>query len=175
MKGEVSERLLLQVLKQAGEKHLLSEEHFTVDGTLIQAWANRRSFREKPDPPARGTGFGGKKLLRDTHQSKTDPEARLYRKSTAGAAMPSYLGHVVTENRNGLAVAARAMQSSAAAEREAAVDCSTGCARPGCERNESRWARTKVIRKKSSSIICARGAWSRMSPSTSPTRSGPAF
>jgi len=121
MKGEVSERLLLQVLKQAGEKHLLSEEHFTVDGTLIQAWANRRSFREKPDPPARGTGFGGKKLLRDTHQSKTDPEARLYRKSTAGAAMPSYLGHVVTENRNGLAVAARATQSSAAAEREAAM------------------------------------------------------
>ena len=121
MKGEVSERLLLQVLKQAGEKHLLSEEHFTVDGTLIQAWANRRSFREKPDPPVRGTGFGGKKLLRDTHQSKTDPEARLYRKSTAGAAMPSYLGHVVTENRNGLAVAARATQSSAAAEREAAM------------------------------------------------------
>ena len=121
MKGEVSERLLLAVLKQAGEKHLLSEEHFTVDGTLIQAWANRRSFTPKSDPPDRGTGFGGKKLLRDTHESKTDPEARLYRKSTAGAAMPSYLGHVVTENRNGLAVAAVATQSSTTAEREAAV------------------------------------------------------
>ena len=121
MQGEVSERLLLEVLRQAGEKHLLSEEHFTVDGTLIQAWANRRSFHEKPDPPERGTGFGGKKLLRDTHESQTDPEARLYRKSAAGAAMPSYLGHVITENRNGLAVAARATQSSTTAEREAAV------------------------------------------------------
>jgi hypothetical protein len=121
MRGEVSERLLLEVLKQAGEKHLLSEEHFTVDGTLIQAWANRRSFREKPDPPDKGTGWGGKKLLRDTHESTTDPEARLFRKSAAGAAVPSYLGHVMTENRNGLVVAAVATQSSTMAEREAAV------------------------------------------------------
>jgi transposase len=121
MRGEVSERLLLEVLKQAGEKHLLSEEHFTVDGTLIQAWANRRSFREKPDPPDKGTGWGGKTLLRDTHESTTDPEARLFRKSAAGAAVPSYLGHVMTENRNGLVVAAVATQSSTMAEREAAV------------------------------------------------------
>lgn len=121
MKGEVSERLLLEVLRQAGEKHLLSEEHFTVDGTLIQAWANRRSFHQKPDPPERGTGYGGKKLLRDTHESKTDPEARLFKKHGAAAAVPSYLGHVVTENRNGLAVAAVATQSSTAAEREAAL------------------------------------------------------
>lgn len=121
MRGEVSERLLVEVLKQASEKQLLSEEHFTVDGTLIQAWANRRSFREKPDPPERGTGFGGKKLLRDTHESTSDPEARLYKKSGAAAAVPSYLGHVVTENRNGLVVAALATQSSTTAEREAAV------------------------------------------------------
>jgi transposase len=121
MRGEVSERLLLEVLKQAGEKRLLSEEHFTVDGTLIQAWANRRSFHPKADPPDKGTGFGGKKLLRDTHESSTDREARLFKKNGAAAAVPSYLGHVLTENRNGLVVAALATQSSTTAEREAAV------------------------------------------------------
>jgi IS5 family transposase len=115
------ERLLLAVLEQARAAQLLSEEHFTVDGTLIQAWANRRSFREKPDPPDKGTGSRGRKLLRDTHESSTDPEARLFKKSGAAAAVPSYLGHVVTENRNGLVVAALATQSSTLAEREAAV------------------------------------------------------
>jgi transposase len=119
--GEVSERLLLAVVEQAHARQLLSEEHFTVDGTLIQAWANRRSFKEKSDPPTRGTGVGGKKLLRDTHESATDPEARLYKKSAAAAAVPSYLGHVLTENRNGLVVRARATQSSTTAEREAAL------------------------------------------------------
>ena len=119
--GEVSQQLLLAVLEEAHQQRLLSEEHFTVDGTLIQAWANRRSFREKPDPPARGTGARGRKLLRDTHQSSTDPEARLYRKSGTGAVVPSYLGHVITENRSGFIVAAMATQSSTTAEREAAL------------------------------------------------------
>jgi transposase len=119
--GEVSERLLLAVVEQAYQQQLLSEEHFTVDGTLIQAWANRRSFKEKPDPPQRGTGSKGQKLLRDTHESTTDPESRLYRKSSAGAAVPSYLGHVLTENRNGLVIRALATQAGNAAEREAAL------------------------------------------------------
>jgi hypothetical protein len=92
-----------------------------VDGTLIQAWASRRSFREKPDPPSRGTGVGGKKLLRDTHESQTDPEARLYKKSAAGVAVPSYLAHVLTENRHGLVVRALATQSGTTAERAAAL------------------------------------------------------
>ncbi len=119
--GEVSQRLLEAVLKQAGEGNLLSEEHFTVDGTLIQAWASRKSFVPKGNPPAKGSGYGGQKLLRDTHESKTDPQARLYKKSTAGEARPSYLGHVLIENRHGLVVAARATQSSTTAEREAAL------------------------------------------------------
>ena len=68
-----------------------------------------------------GTGARGRKCLRDTHESKTDPEARLYKKSTAGEAKPSYLGHVIIENRNGLVVTACATQSSTAAEREAAL------------------------------------------------------
>jgi transposase len=121
MRGEVAERLLLAVVQQAHTKRLLSEEHFTVDGTLIQAWANRRSFKEKPDPPARGTGSGGKKLLRDTHESSTDMEARLYKKCAAAAAVPAYLGHVITENRHGLVVRALATQASTTAEREAAL------------------------------------------------------
>jgi transposase len=119
--GEVSERLLLAVVEQAHQQSLLSEEHFTVDGTLIQAWVNRRTFQERKDPPTRGTGAGGAKLLRDTHVSSTDPEARLYTKSSSGGAVPSYLGHVITENRNGLVVRAMTTQASSTAEREAAL------------------------------------------------------
>jgi len=121
LRGEVAERLLLEVVEQAHARRLLSEEHFTIDGTLIQAWVSRRSFREKQDPPDRGTGARGRKLLRDTHESATDKDARLYKKSGAAAAVPSYLGHVLTENRNGLVVAAMATQSSTRAEREAAL------------------------------------------------------
>jgi len=121
MNGEVSQRLLEAVVRQAAEHGLLSEEHFTVDGTLIQAWASRDSFRPKEKPPEKGSGAKGKKLLRDTHESKTDPEARLYKKSAASPARPSYLGHLLIENRRGLVVAACATQSSTTAEREAAL------------------------------------------------------
>ena len=121
LQGEVSQRLLAAVVEQARAQSLLSEEHFTVDGTLLEAWANRDSFAPKEPPPAQGTGSGGRKLLGDTHESSTDAEARLYKKSTAGESKPSYLGHVLIENRNGLVVAACATQSSATAEREAAL------------------------------------------------------
>ena len=88
MAGEVSQRLLAAVLVEARENDWLSAEHFTVDGTLIQAWAANRSFQEKSDPPARGkrSGHGGEVLLRDKVESKTDPEARLYKKAVAGQA-----------------------------------------------------------------------------------------
>ena len=121
MAGDVSQRLLEAVLRQAAEHQLLSEEHFTVDGTLVQAWASRKSFVPKDQPPQKGSGGRGKKLLRDTHESKTDAEARLYKKSAAGEPRPSYLGHVMIENRSGLVVAACATQSSTTAEREAAL------------------------------------------------------
>lgn len=121
--GAVSQELLGAVLEEAREKELLSEEHFTVDGTLIQAWAAARSFVEKSDPPAPGAGSGhrGEVLLRDKVESKTDPEARLYKKATADKAVPSYQGHALMENRSGLVVAAQASQSATAAEREAAL------------------------------------------------------
>jgi transposase len=121
MEGGVAERLFDSVLAQARAKNLLSEEHFTVDGTLIRAWASRESFHPKDDLPSQGTGAGGKLLLRDTHESKTDPQARLYKKSNGGAAVPSYLGHLLTENRNGLVVANCVTQSSTTAEREACL------------------------------------------------------
>jgi transposase len=130
--AEASRQLLGAVVAQASQQGLLSEEHFTVDGTLIQAWANRRSFKEKADPPDRGTGARGRKLLRDTHESTTDPESRLYRKSASAAIVPSYLGHLITENRNGLIVAAMATQASTTAEREAALAMLAELKRKGC-------------------------------------------
>ncbi len=112
--GEVSQGLLAAVLVEAGENSLLSEEHFTVDGTLIQAWAAARSFQEKSDPPkpGEGSGYKGEILLRDKVESTTDPEARLYKKATADKSVPSYQGHALMENRNGLVVAAEASQSA---------------------------------------------------------------
>jgi len=102
--GEVSQGLLASVLVQARENNLLSEEHFTVDGTLIQAWAAARSFEEKSDPAEAGSGFGygGEVLLRDKVESTTDPEARLFKKATADKSVPSYQGHALMENRSGL-------------------------------------------------------------------------
>jgi transposase len=121
--GAVSQRLLEAVLVEAREKQLLSEEHFTVDGTLIQAWAAARSFKDKSDPPAPGcgSGHGGEVLLRDKVESKTDPDARLYKKASADKAVPSYQGHALTENRNGLVVAAEVTLAATVAEREAAL------------------------------------------------------
>jgi transposase len=121
--GQVSQGLLAGVLLEARENNLLSEEHFTVDGTLIQAWAAGRSFSEKSEPPksGKGSGYKGEVLLRDKVESKTDPEARLYKKATADKSVPSYQGHALMENRNGLVVAAEASQSATNAERDAAL------------------------------------------------------
>ena len=121
LEGNIAEAFFEQVLAQADGRGLLSDEHFTVDGTLIEAWANRRSFHEKKEPPERGSGYRGQKLLRDTHESGTDPEARLYKKSTAGEAKPSYLGHLVMENRNGLVMKSCVTFSGTREEREAAL------------------------------------------------------
>jgi transposase len=119
--GSIAEGFFEAVLRQAEEQGLLSDEHFTVDGTMLEAWASRRSFREKKDPPESGTGSGGRKTLRDTHESSTDPEARLYKRSRAAEAKPSYLGHLVTENRNGLIVKAMVTQSGTREETQAAL------------------------------------------------------
>jgi hypothetical protein len=123
IEGAASQKLLESVLVEAREHDLLSEEHFTVDGTRIQAWAAARSFKEKSDPPAAGlgSGSGGAVLLRDKVESTTDPDARLFKKTTADKAVPRYQGHALIENRNGLVVAAEASLAATIAEREAAL------------------------------------------------------
>jgi transposase len=120
IEGEIAKVFFDEVLAQAAEQGLLSDEHFTVDGTLIEAWANRRSFHPKDPPPTSGSGTKGEKLLRDTHESTSDRESRLYKKSAAGEVKPSYLGHVLMENRNGLVVQACVTPAGNKAEREAA-------------------------------------------------------
>lgn len=121
--GQASQQLLLAVIDEARQHELLSEEHFTVDGTLIQAWASRRSFQPRPNPPAPGSGSGdrGEVLLRDRVESTTDPDARLYRKSQADKSVPCYQGHALLDNRNGLVVAAEASCAGRDAERQAAL------------------------------------------------------
>jgi transposase len=120
---EMAQMFFSRVKEQASG--LMSDEHFTVDGTLLQAWASQKSFQRKPEedgPGARGGGdFHGQQRKNDTHESKTDEEARSYRKSKGQEAKMSYLGHAVVENRHGLVAAAMATQADGRAEREASI------------------------------------------------------
>lgn len=122
--GDIAQAFLAEVVEQAKQMDLLSKEHFTVDGTLLEAWASMNSYQKKENPPQQGSGTRGRTLLRDTHECKTDVEAHLYRKSNTGPFQLSYLGHILMENRNGLAVAARVTGSSPQGEWEAALDMS---------------------------------------------------
>ena len=116
----VAQRFFQVVVTQA--EPWLSDEHFTVDGTLLEAWAGHKSFQRKDDDPDdRGRNFHGQARTNDTHASKTDPDARLYRKSRGVEARLAYLGHVLMENRHGLVVQARATRATGTAERETAV------------------------------------------------------
>ena len=128
IEAEVSRLFLAKIVKQARQSGLLSNEHFSVDGTLIEAWASIKSFRPKDDDPKPPVGrnqerdFHGEKLSNETHASTTDPEARLYKKSKGKESRMSYLGHALMENRNGLIVDGVATQATGTAEREAAVE-----------------------------------------------------
>jgi hypothetical protein len=117
------EVLFDRVLDCAREKNLLSEEHFSVDGTLIRAWAARASFVSKDGGSDEGHGgnFRGQKRSNDTHVSITDPDARLFKKSQGGEAHLAYLGHALTENRHGFVVAATVTHATGTAEREVAL------------------------------------------------------
>jgi transposase len=111
-----------RVRRLAEREKLLSAEHFSVDGTLIEAWAGRKSFQPRPEPPARGSGRNGKLQKNDTHASTTDPDARLYKKSFAAEPKLCHFGHVLTENRHGLVVATRVTAASPRAERDAVTE-----------------------------------------------------
>ena len=116
--------------------HGLCREHFSVDGTLIESFAAAKSFRPKDEPTDRGDGnafqprnpevdFRGQKRSNDTHASRTDPEARLYRKSAGREAKLAHMGHLLTENRHGLIVGVTVSQANGTAERQAALDLLT--------------------------------------------------
>jgi transposase len=139
LEGDIANVFLRKVLTLARRHRLLSNEHFTVDGTLIEAWAGQKSFRPKADPPmadkkkddAPGSttddpgnptvNFHGERRTNDTHQSTTDPEARLVRKGPGKEAKLSFMGHVTIDNRHGLVIAARYTYATGKAEREAAT------------------------------------------------------
>lgn len=120
--GDIAQAFFAVVIEQARSRGLLSSEHFTVDGTLLEAWASMKSFQPKDDPPEQGSGTRGRLLLRDTHECKTDPEAHLYRKSNHGEFKLAYLGHVLMENRSGLPVGARVTSAAPQGEWDAAVE-----------------------------------------------------
>jgi transposase len=125
---EIAQQFLSALLALPRVKTLLSREHFTVDGTLLKAWASMKSFRPKDGsghPPDAGRNgerdFHGEKRSNDTHASTTDPDARLYRKGNGRESVLCYMGHALMENRNGLAVAGTATHATGTAEREAAL------------------------------------------------------
>jgi transposase len=137
LEGEIAASFLSAVLAQPRVKRLLSSEHFSVDGTLIEAWASMKSFKPKEPPDAGGTpdggrnapaDFRGEKRSNQTHRSTTDPDARLYRKGPGMEAKLCYIGHGLMENRSGLIVDARLTRVSGHAERLAALDMIQGFA-----------------------------------------------
>lgn len=126
--ADVAAKLLEAVLRHAKVKRFLSDDHFSGDDTLVEAWASLKSFRAKEggdEPPAPGRNgerdFHGEKRANDTHESKTDPEAKLFRKGNSQPAKLCFMGHALMENRSGLIVQARLSQASCTAEREAAI------------------------------------------------------
>jgi transposase len=133
LEGEVARAFFGEIVRMAKRRGLMSSEHFSVDGTMVEAWASQKSFQpkqrgsEEKDKPAGGgrnaaVDWRGQRRSNDTHESVTDPEARLWRKSQTAEAKLSYLGHVLTENRHGLIVNVRLTRAHGRAEREAAVE-----------------------------------------------------
>ena len=130
LEGDVAAKFMTAVLDQPRVKRLLSADHFSVDGTLIEAWASMKSFKPRDgsgEPPATGGGrnreadFHGQKRSNETHASTTDPEAKLYRKGSGKEAKLCFMGHALMENRNGLVVDACLTEANGHAERIAAL------------------------------------------------------
>jgi len=129
LEGDIARKFFDQILEQAAAAKLTSDEHFSVDGTLIEAWASQKSFQRKhgadptpPDDPGNPTvNFRGEQRSNKSHESKTDPDARLARKSGGHESKLAYCGNVLIENRNGLVVDTELMQPSGTAERDAAM------------------------------------------------------
>ena len=127
LEADAARVLLKEVVKEARRRRLLSADHFTVDGTLLEAWASHKSYRPRDEQPPKDGGrnhdvdFKGERRRRETHESTTDPEARLYRKGKQQASRLCYLGHLLTENRHGLVVDVELTEADGYAERDAAL------------------------------------------------------
>ncbi len=129
LEADVAKQFLMRVVEQARAKGLTSDEHFTVDGTLLEAWASLKSFQPKKDRPSLppddpgnpSVNFRGERRSNETHASKTDPDALLARKSEGKESKMSYSGTLLVENRNGLIVEAEVFQANGTAERDAAL------------------------------------------------------
>jgi transposase len=128
LRGDIAQAFFEAVRLHAESERLLSAEHFTVDGTLLQAWASHKSFRPKDEEPPAASGggnpsvdFHGHRRTNETHQSTTDPDARLYKKARGREAHLGYLGHVVMEHRSGLIVQATVTPADGHGERDAAL------------------------------------------------------
>jgi transposase len=133
LENEIARKFLVVVLEEARQRKLLSEDHFTVDGTLLEAWASLKSFSPKgendahaPDEKNPSVDFHGEKRTNDTHQSTTDPKALLAKKGQGKEAKLCFTGHVLMENRNGMVVDVTFTQATGTAEREAALDMLEG-------------------------------------------------
>lgn len=135
LEGKIAQAFFEEIMAEARNRKLLSKDHFSVDGTLIEAWASQKSFQSKDEDRSGDDGddadpgagrnaerdFHGEQRTNQTHESKTDPECRLFKKSKGSEAKLCYLGHVMMENRNGLAVDACVTEASGTAERDAAL------------------------------------------------------
>lgn len=135
--ADIARAFLSGVIARAREERLLSDEHFTVDGTLIEAWASVKSFvpkdrpgQDPPDDGNQGVDFHGEKRTNDTHQSTTDPDSRLYRKSPGKEARLSFMGHALMENRHGFIVSGQLTVASGKAEEETAIALIKKISRP---------------------------------------------
>jgi transposase len=145
LNGAIASKFFQKVLELAEAGDLISNDHFSVDGTQIQAWASHKSFQPKDDSNNDGGGgtndpgnpsidFHGEKRTNETHESKTDPESRLYKKSKGAEAKLSYLGHALMENRNGLVVNVRVTEANGTAERDAAMGMALNVSSDSCKK-----------------------------------------
>ena len=165
LEGDVAAKFMGAVLGLPRVKALLSDDHFSVDGTLIEAWASMKSFRPKDgkdQPPGPGRNaerdFHGEKRSNETHESTTDPEAKLYRKGDGQGAKLCFIGHVLMENRNSLLMAARLD--------EATGDCQESCVGPVEGSAVSRSVPTRLTMSRTSLPPCANAMSLHTSPST---------
>ena len=173
LEHEVIESFFVEVMALADKRNLLSKEHFSVDGTLIQAWASQKSFRPKdgsddqtPNGGGRNaqTDWKGRPRSNDTHASQTDPDARLYRKSNNTASILCYQGHVLMENRSGLVVSAVVTPADGVGERTLRLRCWIPC----LAANPRPWGRTRrmtpLISWRPAGSVTSFRTWRRTTP-----------